>query len=83
MVGSLALAIRLLRNSRGALYLLAATFAATVFWLAQPQPDGTLLIPGNQLGNLWAFGSIGLCAVIILFPQIRAGAWRKSARGHQ
>ena len=83
MTGALALAIRLLRNSRGALYLLAATFAGTVFWLAQPQPNGTLLIPGDQLGNLWAFGSLGLIAIIILFPNIRAGSWRKSARGHQ
>ena len=83
MTGALALAIRLLRNSRGALYLLAATFAATVFWLAQPQSNGTLLIPGDQLGNLWAFGSLGLIAIIILFPNIRAGSWRKSARGHQ
>ncbi len=83
MTGSLALAMRLLRNSRGALYLLAATFAGTVFWLSQPQANGTLLIPGNELGNLWAFGSIGLCALIILFPNVRAGSWRKSARGHQ
>ena len=83
MTGSLALAMRLLRNSRGALYLLAATFAATIFWLSQPQPNGTLLIPGNDLGNFWAYGSLGLCAIIILFPNIRAGSWRKSARGHQ
>jgi N-acetyl-1-D-myo-inositol-2-amino-2-deoxy-alpha-D-glucopyranoside deacetylase len=83
MTGSLALAMRLLRSSRGALYLLAGTFAATVFWLSQPQPDGTLLIPGNDLGNIWAYGSLGLCAAIILFPNIRAGSWRKSARGHQ
>lgn len=83
MVGSLALAIRLLRNSRGALYLLAATFAATIFWLSQPQPDGSLLIPGNDLGNMWAYGSLGLVAAIIMFPNIRAGSWRKSARGHQ
>jgi N-acetyl-1-D-myo-inositol-2-amino-2-deoxy-alpha-D-glucopyranoside deacetylase len=83
MTGSLAIAIRLLRSSRGALYLLAATFAATVFWLAQPQSDGTLLIPGDDLGNIWAYGSLGLVAIIILFPNIRAGSWRKSARGHQ
>jgi N-acetyl-1-D-myo-inositol-2-amino-2-deoxy-alpha-D-glucopyranoside deacetylase len=83
MTGSLAIAIRLLRSSRGALYLLAATFAATVFWLAQPQADGTLLIPGDELGNIWAYGSLGLVAIIILFPNIRAGSWRKSARGHQ
>jgi N-acetyl-1-D-myo-inositol-2-amino-2-deoxy-alpha-D-glucopyranoside deacetylase len=83
MTASLAIALRLLRNSRGALYLLAATFAATIFWLSQPQSDGSLLIPGNDLGNMWAYGSLGLCALIILFPRIRAGAWRKSARGHQ
>lgn len=83
MTGSLALAIRLLRSSRGALYLLAATFASTIFWLSQPQSDGTLLIPGNDLGNIWAYGSLGLVAAIILFPNIRAGSWRKSARGHQ
>jgi N-acetyl-1-D-myo-inositol-2-amino-2-deoxy-alpha-D-glucopyranoside deacetylase len=83
MTGSLALAIRLLRSSRGALYLLAATFATTIFWLSQPQSDGTLLIPGNDLGNFWAYGSLGLVAAIILFPNIRAGSWRKSARGHQ
>jgi N-acetyl-1-D-myo-inositol-2-amino-2-deoxy-alpha-D-glucopyranoside deacetylase len=83
MTGSLALAIRLLRRSRGALYLLAATFASTIFWLSQPQSDGTLLIPGNDSGNIWAYGSLGLIAAIILFPNIRAGSWRKSARGHQ
>lgn len=83
MTGSLAIAIRLLRSSRGALYLLAATFAATIFWLSQPQSDGTLLIPGNDLGNIWAYGSLGLVAAIILFPNIRPGSWRKSARGHQ
>ena len=83
MTGSLALAIRLLRSSRGALYLLAATFALTIFWLSQPQSDGSLLIPGNDLGNIWAYGSLGLVAAIILFPNIRAGSWRKSARGHQ
>jgi N-acetyl-1-D-myo-inositol-2-amino-2-deoxy-alpha-D-glucopyranoside deacetylase len=83
MTGSLALAIRLLRSSRGALYLLAATFALTIFWLSQPQSDGSLLIPGNDLGSIWAYGSLGLVAAIILFPNIRAGSWRKSARGHQ
>ncbi len=83
MTGSLALAIRLLRSSRGALYLVAATFATTIFWLAQPQSTGSLLIPGNQLGVIWAYGSLALMAIIILFPQIHAGSWRKRARGHQ
>jgi N-acetyl-1-D-myo-inositol-2-amino-2-deoxy-alpha-D-glucopyranoside deacetylase len=83
MTGSLALALRLLRSSRGALYLMSAAFAATVFSLAQEQPGGEVLILGNTLGNIWAYGSIGLCALVILFPSIHPSTWRKSAAGHR
>lgn len=83
MTASLALALRLLRRSRGALYLLTATLSATVYWLTQRQPGGELFIPGNQAGNIWAYGSIGICALVILFPKIRPGAWRRSSRGHR
>lgn len=82
-VGALALALRLLRSSRGALYLTSITFGITVFTLAQRQTGGEVLIPDNDLGTFWAYGSIILCAVIILFPQIRPAAWRKSASGHR
>jgi N-acetyl-1-D-myo-inositol-2-amino-2-deoxy-alpha-D-glucopyranoside deacetylase len=83
MTASLALALRLLRRSRGALYLVTATLSATVLWLAQRQPGGELFIPGNDAGNIWAFGSIGICALVILFPRIKPGAWRRSSRGHR
>lgn len=83
MTASLALALRLLRRSRGALYLVTATLAATVLWLAQRQPGGELFIPGNDAGNIWAYGSIGICALVILFPRIKPGAWRRSSRGHR
>ncbi|MEN9606621.1 MAG: hypothetical protein RL605_449 [Actinomycetota bacterium] len=82
-VGALALALRLLRSSRGALYLTSITFGITVFTLAQRQAGGEVLIPSNDVGTIWAYGSIILCAVIILFPQIRPAIWRKSASGHQ
>jgi N-acetyl-1-D-myo-inositol-2-amino-2-deoxy-alpha-D-glucopyranoside deacetylase len=81
-VGALSVALRLLRSSRGALYLTSITFGITVFTLAQKQVGGEVLIPANDLGLIWSYGSIALCAVIILFPQIRPAAWRKSASGH-
>jgi N-acetyl-1-D-myo-inositol-2-amino-2-deoxy-alpha-D-glucopyranoside deacetylase len=83
MTASLALALRLLRRSRGALYLITASLATAVIWLAQPQPGGELFIPGNDAGNIWAYGSIGICALVILFPKIQPGAWRRSSRGHR
>ena len=83
MTASLAISLRLLRRSRGALYLVTATLAATVFWLAQRQPGGELFIPGNNAGNIWAYGSIGIFALVILFPKVQPGAWRRSSRGHR
>ena len=81
-VGALAVALRLLRSSRGALYLTSISFGLTVFTLAQKQVGGEVLIPANDLGLIWSYGSIALCAAIILFPQIRPASWRKSASGH-
>lgn len=83
MTASLAISLRLLRRSRGALYLVTATLAATVFWLAQRQPGGELFIPGNNAGNIWAYGSIGIFALVIMFPKVQPGAWRRSSRGHR
>ena len=83
MVGALALALRLLRSSRGALYLMTAAFISTVFWLAQRQPGGEVLILGDQIGDTWAYGSMVICAVVMLFPRLRPGTWRRSASGHR
>jgi N-acetyl-1-D-myo-inositol-2-amino-2-deoxy-alpha-D-glucopyranoside deacetylase len=83
MTASLAISLRLLRRSRGALYLVTATLAATVFWLAQRQPGGELFIPGNNAGNIWAYGSIGIFGLVIMFPKVQPGAWRRSSRGHR
>lgn len=83
MTFALALALRLLRNSRGALYLMSLTLAGTVFWLSRPTPSGDALIIDNQAGNLWVYGSLIICAVVILFPKIRPGSWGKNASGHR
>jgi len=76
MIGSLALALRLLRNSRGALYLTSLAFTVTMLVLAQRQGAGTILIPANTLGTIWAYGSLALLFVIMLFPNLSRGVWQ-------
>lgn len=75
MVGSLALALRLLRNSRGALYLMTGSLAVTVFWLTQRHQAGEVLIPANQSGLVWAYGSVAVCFIIMLFPRLARRNW--------
>lgn len=83
MVASLAIALRLLRNSRGALYLLTASFISTVYWLSQEQPGGEVLIVANQVGDTWVYGSMAICAFVMLFPRLNPSSWRRSASGHR
>lgn len=88
MVTSLAISLRLLRNSRGALYLMAFSFALGIFWLGQQQPGGEIFISTNldgsfldSVGNLWAYGSIVLVALVMMFPSMRSSAWSAAASG--
>ena len=83
MVASLALALRILRNSRGALYLMTASFLTTVYLLSQKQPGGEVLIVANQVGDIWVYGSMAICALIMLFPKLNPSSWRRSASGHR
>ena len=83
MTYSLAIALRLLRNSRGALYLMTLSLWGTLFWLSIRQGGGSVAILNNDVGNWWAYGSVLGCFLIILFPRIRPGVWRKSASGHR
>lgn len=83
MVASLALALRILRNSRGALYLMTASFLTTVYLLSRPQPGGEVLIVANQVGDTWVYGSMAICALIMLFPKLNPSTWRQSASGHR
>lgn len=88
MVSSLALSLRLLRNSRGALYLMAFSFGLSIFWLSQQQPGGEIFITTNldgsfldSVGNLWAYGSIVLVTLVMIFPSLRSSAWSTAASG--
>lgn len=83
MVASLALALRILRNSRGALYLMTASFLTTVYMISQRQPGGEILIVANRVGDTWVYGSMAICALIMLFPKLNPSSWRRSASGHR
>ncbi len=83
MTFALALSLRLLRNSRGALYLMTLSLWGTLIWLSQRQGGGSVAIVGNETGTWWVYGSLIACALVILFPRIRPGVWRKNASGHR
>ena len=80
---SLALALRLLRESRGALYLMVLTFSATLLWLGSKSNDGDVVIANNTNGQWWVYGSIATSLVIMMFPRLRVGGWRRTASGHR
>jgi N-acetyl-1-D-myo-inositol-2-amino-2-deoxy-alpha-D-glucopyranoside deacetylase len=82
MIGALALALRLLRKSRGALYLMTLTLASTLYWMSH-QTVGDFVLGHNQVDKYWRWGSLIICFIVILFPRIHPGVWRKSARGHR
>ena len=83
MVASLALGLRLLRRSRGALYLMTLGLVSTVFYLAQKHQDGHIFIGDTTYGQLWAFGSMAICAVVMVFPRVSPGSWRRGGLGHR
>jgi N-acetyl-1-D-myo-inositol-2-amino-2-deoxy-alpha-D-glucopyranoside deacetylase len=83
MVGAMALALRVLRRSRGALYLMALAFTITVLQMAQKQANGSQYVTNTDLSTYWVYGSIGLLALIVIFPRLRKATWSKSASGHR
>jgi N-acetyl-1-D-myo-inositol-2-amino-2-deoxy-alpha-D-glucopyranoside deacetylase len=82
MIGALALALRMLRKSRGALYLMTLTLASTLYWMSH-QTEGDFVLGHSDIDKYWRWGSLIICFVVILFPRIHPGVWRKSARGHR
>ena len=83
MVASLAIGLRLLRRSRGALYLMTLGLLSTVFYLGQRRPDGHIFIGDTTYGQLWAYGSMIICALVMVFPRVAPGSWRRGGLGHR
>lgn len=81
-VTSVGLALRVLRRSRGALYLLAASFWVTLYYLINQQSSGERPFNG-QLSEIWIWGSTIILAVILIFPKLQPATWTKNASGHR
>jgi len=82
IVGSLALALRVLRRSRGALYLMALAFIVSMVQFSHGNGESHL-VTNSHISLYWFYGSIGLLAVIMIFPRIQKATWNRSASGHR
>ncbi|MEO0048698.1 MAG: hypothetical protein RL556_30 [Actinomycetota bacterium] len=83
LVGVVALALRVLRRSRGALYLFAASFFTTLWYLIQLQTSGGEQPFSGDMSTYWIWGSSIVLALIIVFPNIQPASWSKNASGHR
>jgi N-acetyl-1-D-myo-inositol-2-amino-2-deoxy-alpha-D-glucopyranoside deacetylase len=79
----LALALRLLRESRGALYLMTLTLAASLLWLSDESNPTGFSVAKNELGTWWFYGSLGICAVVMLFPRLNTRSLKRGTSGHR
>lgn len=56
--------------------LFAAALAFTIFWTGLDFHKDKL-IPANPLGMVWAYGSIGLAAIVVIWPKLSRSLWSK------
>ena len=75
VVLAFAMQARIKTGKLGAVFF-AAALAATIFWtgLAFHQDK---MIPANQLGLIWAYGSIGLTAAVVIWPNSSKSTFAK------
>ena len=56
--------------------LFTAALAATIFWTGLDFHKDKM-IPANQLGLVWAYGSIGLTAAVVIWPNVSKSTFAK------
>ena len=65
----------MLRNSRGALYLLNAGMTLAIWWLSR-NPTFGAFIDDNKNGNRYVLFALLICLVAAVFPRIDLAKWR-------
>jgi N-acetyl-1-D-myo-inositol-2-amino-2-deoxy-alpha-D-glucopyranoside deacetylase len=83
MVATLSLALRIMRRSRGALYLMALAFIVTVLQMAQKSSGDSQFVTNSTLSTYWVYGSIALIFLIVIFPRLQKAVWSQNASGHR
>lgn len=65
------LSLRLITDDRLVATAAAVAVILTVFALSQRSAGGSVLIQGDEAGNIWVFGSAVIAGLAIAWPQIR------------
>ncbi len=75
VVLAFAMEARITTGKLGAIFF-AAALAATIFWTGL-EFHNDKMIPANQLGLIWSYGSIGLAAIVGIWPKLSKSLWSK------
>ena len=63
--------LRMITDDRLVATAAAIAVIGTVFLLSQRSAGGSVLIQGDEAGNIWVFGSAVIAGLAIAWPQIR------------
>lgn len=65
-----------MRTGKLGAILYTAALALTIFWTGLDFHKDKM-IPADDLGLIWAYGSIGLAAIVVIWPKISKSLWSK------
>ena len=75
VVLTFAIQARMRTGKLGAI-LYTAALALTIFWTGLDFHEDKM-IPADDLGLIWAYGSIGLAAIVVIWPKLSKSLWSK------
>lgn len=70
VVAAYTLGLRLVTADRWPTYAGAAGVILSTYFLAQESAGGSILIPGNDIGTWWVYGSSAVVLLIVLWPRV-------------
>ena len=83
VVAAVSVALRVMRRSRGALYLMGVTYIFAVLQMSHGGRASHLSHLQQIIAEYFLYGSIGLLLVIVIFPRLRKASWNRGASGHR